>query len=113
MTDTPRDPAADQANDSAASNPTAIDSAPDVRLDAEEAEFSNDHPLASPNELAGTAGAGLDLEFALRDLADDSDSAEPSLQSDAQGAEPMLERDAQGAASGIAYEEDTLPLEGN
>ena len=101
MTDTPRDPAADPAATDPTSDPAAIDSAPDVQLDADEAEFSNDHPLASPNELAGTAGAGLELEFALRDLADDAAAAE------------SLDLDAQGAASGIAYEEDTLPLDGN
>lgn len=75
MTDTPRDDS-------------------DPQLEAEEAEFSNDHPLASPNELAGDARSGLDLEFAARDIAD-----------------------AEGAASGMALddkevEEDTLPLEG-
>lgn len=65
----------------------------DSRLDAEEEQFSNDHPLASPNELAGDAASGLELEFAARDLAD-----------------------AEGAASGAALEDgdevDTLPLEG-
>jgi hypothetical protein len=75
MTDTPRDDT-------------------DPQLEAEEAEFSNDHPLASPNELAGDAASGLELEFAARDIAD-----------------------AEGAASGMALddeteEEDTLPLEG-
>lgn len=69
----------------------AMDQDQDPRLDAEEQEFSNEHPLASPNELAGTADAGLELEFAARELTED----------------------AEGAASGIAYEEDTLPLEGN
>jgi hypothetical protein len=66
----------------------------DKQLEAEETEFSNDHPLASPNELAGDAMSGLELEFAARDIAD-----------------------AEGAASGMALddeadEEDTLPLEG-
>jgi hypothetical protein len=75
MTDTPRDDT-------------------DKALEAEETEFSNDHPLASPNELAGDAMSGLELEFAARDIAD-----------------------AEGAASGMALddeidEEDTLPLEG-
>ena len=84
MTDTPRD-------DEAA-------------LKAEDAEFSDDHPLASPNELAGTAGAGLELEFAARELAEAEAGGLP------------LESDAQGAAAGMALddegEEDTLPLEG-
>ena len=70
MTDTPRDQQ-------------------DPQLEAEEEAFSDEHPLASPNELAGTADAGIKLEFAARDIAD-----------------------AEGAASGIAYEEDTLPLDG-
>jgi hypothetical protein len=76
----------------------------DPQLEAEEQAFSDDHPLASPNELAGTAGAGLDLEFAARELADAESGGLP------------LESDAQGAASGMALddegEEDTLPLEG-
>ena len=65
----------------------------DDQLNAEEEQFSNDHPLASPNELAGDAMSGVELEFAARDIAD-----------------------AEGAASGAALddseEEDTLPLEG-
>ena len=65
----------------------------DQQLDAEEEQFSNDHPLASPNELAGDAASGLELEFAARDIAD-----------------------AEGAASGMALddeqESDTLPLDG-
>jgi hypothetical protein len=75
----------------------------DPQLDAEETEFSNDHPLASPNELAGDAASGLELEFAARDLAE----------GEAGVAGPSLTSDAQGAASGIDYEEDSLPLEGN
>ena len=65
----------------------------DPRLDAEEEQFSNDHPLASPNELAGDAQSGVEMEFLARDIAD-----------------------AEGAASGAALEDgedvDTLPLEG-
>ena len=64
------------------------------QLDAEEEQFSNDHPLASPNELAGDAMSGVEMEFLARDIAD-----------------------AEGAASGIALDDeeevDTLPLEGN
>jgi hypothetical protein len=71
MTDTPRDPEEQQ-------------------LDAEEEEFSNAHPLASPNELAGDAQSGLDLEFAAREIAD-----------------------GEGAAAGAELEDDTLPLDGN
>ena len=72
MTDTPRDDT-------------------DPQLDAEETEFSNEHPLASPNELAGDAQSGMEMEFLARDIAD-----------------------AQGAASSAALDEeiDTLPLEG-
>jgi hypothetical protein len=87
MTDTPRDDA-------------------DAQLDAEETDFSNEHPLASPNELAGDAMSGVELEFAARDLAEAEAGALP------------LGTDAQGAASGMALddedqgEEDTLPLEG-
>ncbi|WP_338502928.1 hypothetical protein V6R86_06175 [Sphingomonas kaistensis] len=77
MIDDPRDPTTDTAAEAA--------------LDAEETEFSNDHPLASPNELAGDAMSGVEMEFLARDIAD-----------------------AEGAASGAALEEDvdTLPLEG-
>jgi hypothetical protein len=85
MTDTPRDDT-------------------DAQLDAEETEFSNDHPLASPNELAGDAMSGVEMEFHARDIAEAEAGALP------------LESDAQGAASGMALddegEEDTLPLEG-
>ena len=89
MTDDPRTPATDPAE----TDPTRIDSEPP----AEDAAFSNDHPLASPNELAGDAMSGIELEFAARELAD-----------------------AEGAASGMMLddadsdaERDTLPLEGN
>jgi hypothetical protein len=85
MTDTPRDDT-------------------DAQLDAEETEFSNDHPLASPNELAGDAMSGVEMEFLARDIAESDAGALP------------LDTDAQGAASGMALddegEEDTLPLEG-
>jgi hypothetical protein len=76
----------------------------DAQLDAEETEFSNDHPLASPNELAGDAMSGVEMEFLARDIADAEAGALP------------LGTDATGAASGMALndddEEDTLPLEG-
>ena len=87
MTDTPRDDT-------------------DAQLDAEETEFSNDHPLASPNELAGDAMSGVEMEFLARDIADAEAGALP------------LGTDATGAASGMALddedqgEEDSLPLEG-
>jgi hypothetical protein len=85
MTDTPRDEK-------------------DLELEAEETEFSNDHPLASPNELAGDAMSGVELEFAARDLVDGEEGAMP------------LESDAAGAASGMALDDegskDTLPLQG-
>lgn len=86
MTDTPRDDT-------------------DAQLDAEEAEFSNDHPLASPNELAGDAMSGVEMEFLARDVAEAEAGALP------------LGTDATGAAAGMALDdegqEDTLPLEGN
>lgn len=82
MTDTPPN---SPSTDPAEIDPTRIDSEP-----ADDDAFSNEHPLASPNELAGDAASGIELEFAARDLAD-----------------------AQGAAAGIDYEEDTLPLDGN
>jgi hypothetical protein len=87
MTDTPRDDT-------------------DAQMDAEETEFSNDHPLASPNELAGDAMSGVEMEFLARDIADAEAGALP------------LGTDATGAASGMALDdedqgnEDSLPLEG-
>jgi hypothetical protein len=62
--------------------------------EADDEAFSNDHPLASPTELAGTTEHAIEAEFAARDVID-------------------AQSDAAGAASGIDYEEDTLPLEGN
>ncbi len=59
----------------------------------DDVEFSNAHPLASPTELAGTTEHAIEAEFAARDAAE-------------------AQADAAGSASGIAYEEDTLPLEG-
>jgi hypothetical protein len=78
----------------------------DAQMDAEETEFSNDHPLASPNELAGDAMSGVEMEFLARDIADAEAGALP------------LGTDATGAASGMALDdedqgnEDSLPLEG-
>ena len=86
MTDTPRDDR-------------------DAQLDAEETEFSNDHPLASPNELAGDAMSGVEMEFLARDIAD-AEAGAPTLGSDAVGASAGMALDDEG-------EEDTLPLEGN
>ena len=59
----------------------------------DDTEFSNEHPLASPTELAGTADHAIEAEFAARDALE-------------------AEADAAGAASGIDHEEDTLPLDG-
>ncbi|NJC05447.1 hypothetical protein GGQ97_001240 [Sphingomonas kaistensis] len=77
----------------------------DAQIDAEDTEFSNEHPLASPNELAGDAMSGVEMEFAARELAEAEAGALP------------LGTDATGAASGMALDdegqEDTLPLEGN
>lgn len=76
MIDDPREPAADA---------TAVTE--------DDTAFSDEHPLASPTELAGTAGEAIEAEFAARDAAE-------------------AQADAAGSASGIPYEEDTLPLEG-
>ena len=46
MIDDPRDPTADTQDDT---------------------EFSNEHPLASPTELAGTTEHAIEAEFAARD----------------------------------------------
>jgi hypothetical protein len=54
----------------------------------------DDHPLATPTELAGTTEGAIAAEFAALD------------------AEEALEADAAGAMSGAALEEDTLPLDG-
>jgi hypothetical protein len=76
MIDDPREPASDPAADT-----------------TNDIEFSNEHPLASPTELAGTAGEAIEAEFAARDAAE-------------------TQADAAGSAAGIAYQEDELPLEG-
>jgi len=55
---------------------------------------TEEHPLASPTELAGSTEGALAAEFAARD------------------AEEALDADAAGAMSGAALEEDTLPLDG-
>ena len=55
-------------------------------------QFSDDHPLASPTELAGSTEGAIAAEFAARD-------AEDALDADA---------DAAGATSGAAFEEDEL-----
>lgn len=53
-------------------------------------QFSDDHPLASPTELAGSTEGAIAAEFAARD------------------AEEALDADAAGAMSGAAYEEEAL-----
>ena len=53
-------------------------------------QFSDDHPLASPTELAGSTEGAIAAEFAARD------------------AEDALDADAAGAMSGAALEEDGL-----
>ena len=58
-------------------------------------DFGDEHPLSSPSELAGTAQAAIAAEFAARDVVE---------------GDPLA--DAEGSSAGIAYEEDTLPLEG-
>jgi hypothetical protein len=55
-------------------------------------QFSDDHPLASPTELAGSTEGAIAAEFAARD------------------AEDALDADAAGAMSGAALEEN--PLDG-
>jgi len=54
----------------------------------------DDHPLASPSELAGTTEGAINAEFAARE------------------AEEAIEADAAGAMAGAEFEEDTLPLDG-
>ena len=76
MIDDPREPDHEQ-------DPTAVTT--------DDKAFGDEHPLSSPSELAGTADAAIEAEFAARDAL----------------------ADAEGAAWGIDYEEDTLPLEGN
>ena len=61
----------------------------------DDTDFSNEHPLSSPSELAGTANGAIAAEFAARDAVE---------------GDPLA--DAEGSAAGIAYEEDTLPLDG-
>ena len=51
---------------------------------------TDDHPLASPTELAGSTEGAIAAEFAARD------------------AEDAIEADAAGAMSGAAFEEDSL-----
>ena len=58
-------------------------------------QFSDDHPLASPTELAGSTEGAIAAEFAARD-------AEEALDADA---------DAAGAMSRPASEEETLDRE--
>jgi len=54
----------------------------------------DDHPLASPSELAGTTEGAIAAEFAARDVAE------------------AIDADAAGAMAGAEFEEDTLPLDG-
>ena len=54
---------------------------------------TDDHPLASPTELAGSTEGAIAAEFAARDIED------------------TLNADAAGAMSGAQLEED-LPLDG-
>ena len=54
----------------------------------------DDHPLASPSELAGTTEGAIAAEFAARDVAE------------------AIDTDAAGAMAGAEFEEDTLPLDG-
>ena len=61
----------------------------------------DDHPLASPTELAGTTEGAIAAEFAARD-------AEEAIDADA--AEIM--HDAAGGMTGAKLEEDSLPLDG-
>ena len=75
--------------------PEPSDSTDPIAVTSDDEQFGNEHPLSSPSELAGTAEGAIAAEFAARDAADADALA-----------------DAEGSASGIAYEEDTLPLEG-
>ena len=60
----------------------------------EEAARADEHPLSSPTEFAGTAGAAIEAEFAARDAAAAAD----------------LLADADGSASGVMLEEDPAAL---
>jgi len=55
---------------------------------------TDDHPLASPSELAGTTEGAIAAEFAARDVAE------------------ALDANAAGPMAGAELEEDTLPLDG-
>lgn len=76
-------------DDPSASDPSADNPKPDDTED-----FSEDHPLASPTELAGSTEGAIAAEFAARDV------------------EAQLDADAAGAAAGADLEEDSLPLDG-
>lgn len=60
---------------------------------------SDEHPLASPTELAGSTEGALAAEFAARDAEEAVDAAD------------AVDADAAGAASGIAYQDGTLDRE--
>ncbi|WP_344707559.1 hypothetical protein [Sphingomonas swuensis] len=92
MTDTPRDD--------------------DQQIKADDAEFSDAHPLASPNELAGDASSGIELEFLARDVAEAEAGALP-LDTDATGAASGMALDDEDSVDDETGERDTLPLEGN
>lgn len=66
---------------------------PDPRATDADDPGSDEHPLASPTELAGTTEGAIAAEFAARD------------------AEQALDADAAGAMSGSALEADSLDCE--
>lgn len=75
--------------------PSDSENADPTAVTTDDEQFGNEHPLSSPAELAGTADGAIAAEFAAREAVE---------------GEPLA--DAEGSASGILYEEDTLPLEG-
>ena len=90
----PGHPADTQRAKASAENGNVLDGSGDPSgREPDDTTFSDEHPLASPTELAGTTEHAIEAEFVARDAM-------------------AAEADAQGAASGIDYEEDTLPLDG-
>jgi hypothetical protein len=75
-----------------ADDPTTPNQTSDIQPSDD--RHSDEHPLASPTELAGSTEGAIAAEFAARD------------------AEEALDADAAGAMAGAQLEEDSLPLDG-
>ena len=63
-------------------------------IPSDDSKGNDEHPLASPTELAGSTEGAIAAEFAARD------------------AEEAIEADAAGSMAGSQLEDDTLPLDG-